>query len=81
MLVFQMNYHPGWRATIAGVRQQTYADGIGLLVVRPTCHGECTVDMDFAGSLEYHVTEACAVLALVGVFVWLLIPPRRRRKA
>ncbi len=81
VLVFQMNYHPGWRASIGGVRQQTFADGIGLLVVRPTCQGQCTIDMEFAGSTEYHVTETCAVIAVLGVFVWLLAPLRRRRTA
>jgi hypothetical protein len=78
VLSIQMNYHPGWRAEINGLRQETMKDGLGLLAVKARCPDGCVVDLVFDGGLEQRVTSiASGLVTLFGV-VWMLWWTQRR---
>jgi hypothetical protein len=63
----QITYHAGWHATVDGVRQPTFADGLGMLVIRPDCRGPCEIELSFDGGLEAKVTRYLSILTMLGV--------------
>jgi hypothetical protein len=65
----QVNYHPGWRATINGGQRTVRADGIGLTVIDPNCLGSCEIDLEFDGGWESRLcrTASVGMLILLGV--------------
>jgi len=52
VLSVQVNYAPGWRATMEGREVPVRKDGIGLLVLDPGCEGPCEVHLDFDATPE-----------------------------
>jgi hypothetical protein len=61
----QITYDPGWRATVNGAPREAYRDGIGFLVVRANCAGECEVDLNYDGGLEARLCRAASLGALL----------------
>jgi hypothetical protein len=61
----QMNYDPGWRATVGGNVRVTRPDGIGLMVIEPACEGDCEITLQFEGSLESWLCRAASGAALL----------------
>jgi hypothetical protein len=76
----QINYHPGWRATLDGVPQQVMADGLGLLAVRPACNGPCTLRLSYERGLEAKVTALLSAAAGLLALVWAGPGLLRRRR-
>ncbi len=72
VIVVQTNYHPGWRATVGGEPREVFADGIGLLVVRPDCTGECSVELVFDGGTELRVARAISGVVTILMMIWLV---------
>src|SRR5262249_12447550 len=74
----QVNYHPGWRAFVGGAPARVLEDGIGLLVIEPTCVGDCEIDLQYDGGLEARFCRAisCTILLLLPA---LRLPWRIRR--
>jgi hypothetical protein len=62
----QINYHPGWRASVKDTARTVREDGIGLLVVEPNCAGDCEISLEFDGGWESRLCRAASlgVLAL-----------------
>lgn len=56
-----INHHPGWRARLAGAEIPLEADGLGQMWMRPGCDGDCMIELEYVGSLEWY---ACRVLSL-----------------
>jgi len=68
MISTQITYTPGWRATGAEVTQ----DGLGLLVLKPTCQGACEITLTYDGGREWKVTcwlSVGTMLLLLGLWV------------
>jgi len=68
----QTSFHSGWRASIAGKPQPIASDGLGMLVIRPQCQGECAIDLVFTGGLELALTSwisGLTALTLAMLFV------------
>jgi hypothetical protein len=63
----QVNYHPGWRAFVGAAPARVLEDGIGLLVIEPTCVGDCEIDLQYDGGLEARFCRAisCTILLLL----------------
>jgi hypothetical protein len=71
VLAVQINYHPGWRASVNGRDVRVSSDQAGLMVVEPQCRGECDVRLEFDGGWELRLTAAASILLMAGVF-WKL---------
>ena len=68
----QVNYHPGWHASVGGKPQPIRSDGIGLIVVHPSCRGNCEILLCYDGGTELLVTclaSACVTLLVVAFAV------------
>jgi hypothetical protein len=76
----QVTYSPGWRASAGGAPQPVAKDGLGLLVVEPTCQGACEITLSFDGGPEWRIT--CALSQAVTLLVLCLgvLEFRRRGK-
>jgi len=81
VIALQTNYHPGWHATAAGKPAALSPDGIGMMVIRPACSGDCVVMMEFDGGTEWKITRVLSVLAMLGVAVWYVQQRRVKRPA
>jgi len=64
----QINYHPGWHATIKGSNRTVRADGIGLIVVDPNCIGDCEIILQYDGGWA---NRLCRV-GSIGILLLLL---------
>ena len=69
----QVTYTPGWRAPAAQVSQ----DGLGLLVLKPTCQGPCEIALTYDGGWEWRVT--CFLSAAAMLLVPVLAVGGRKR--
>jgi hypothetical protein len=56
----QINYHPGWHATVNGGNRTVQADGIGLMVVNPNCLGDCEIILDYDGGWSSRLCRAAS---------------------
>jgi hypothetical protein len=56
----QINYHPGWHATVKGGDRPVHADGIGLMVVNPDCLGDCEIILDYDGGWSSRLCRAAS---------------------
>lgn len=75
----QMNYHPGWRATVDGVPQPVFADGLGMMVIHPQCRESCTVHLQYDGGWEARLTRILSALS-VGIALTLCFASRFRAR-
>jgi hypothetical protein len=57
----QITYAPGWRATAAEVTH----DGLGLLVLKPTCQGPCEIALAYDGGWEWRITCFLSLAAML----------------
>ena len=57
----QVTYTPGWRASGAEVSQ----DGLGLVVLKPTCQGPCEIALTYDGGLEWRITCFFSLAAML----------------
>jgi hypothetical protein len=74
-----MTYSPGWRATVAGAPQPTFADGLGMLVIQPGRTGPCEIHLHYDGGPEAALTRWISLLSFGGVCVWLLTAVARKK--
>jgi hypothetical protein len=73
VIATQVTYTPGWNATAAEVTQ----DGLGLLVLKPTCQGACQIALTYDGGAEWRITCLLSVGAML--LVLGLAVGRRKR--
>ncbi len=69
----QENAHPGWHATVDGSPRRVFADKLGLIVVAPTCSGNCTIELRYDGGAELRVAHWINRAALAGCLLWILL--------
>src|SRR5215471_1751302 len=80
----QVGYHPGWHATVNGERREICKDGLGLMWLRPDCHGACEINLAYGGGLELWVSRIVsygAIAALVVMFGVAILRRLRRGSA
>lgn len=63
----QMNYHPGWRATVNGQPCPIHSDGLGLIVIEPACHGVCDIDLIYTGDPLAKLYLAASLLTVAAL--------------
>jgi hypothetical protein len=73
----QLTYVPGWRATVGGASQKIEKDGLGLLLLRPSCQGACEITLTYSGGPEWRATCALSLIALAGLVGWIVRAARR----
>jgi MFS family permease len=71
----QVTYTPGWRATAAEVSH----DGLGLMVLKPTCQGPCQFALTYDGGREWRVTCLLSLAAMLAVLCLAVVALRRRQ--
>jgi hypothetical protein len=74
----QVNHFPGWKATVGGVRQLAFRDGLGLLGIRPDCRGPCEIELFYDGGTEHVATRVAHFFAMMGTLCWLGVAAWRR---
>jgi hypothetical protein len=80
----QINYDPGWQASVDGRPLRVLRDQIGLTVIEPGRSGKCVIDLEFSGGTERRICFAVslvAVVALLGMLFWPLTLPKKRLHA
>jgi hypothetical protein len=70
VLSVQITYDPGWEARIGDRKVGPRADKLGFMLIEPEC-SECSIDLEFKGGPERHVTAVASVLALLGLVAML----------
>jgi len=73
LLSVQVNYMPGWQATVGGRPIRAHGDSIGLLVLEPDCEGDCRVEAAYGLTTEAWVCRIlsgfmCLVLMVLAGF-------------
>jgi hypothetical protein len=77
-LSVQVGYHPGWRATVNGRHPDIYKDGLGLMWLRPDCHGACTVQLDYSGGWGLWLCRIVSYMAIAALAAAAIHALRRR---
>ncbi len=80
VLSVQVTYHQGWHATANGAPVPVTSDGLGLLVLAPSCDGPCEVTLAFDGGLERRLTVTASLLTML-LAIGLLLRDLRRKPA
>jgi hypothetical protein len=70
ILSVQINYHPGWTATVNGQPRRVFRDNLGQLAVAPECQGPCSVEIAFDGGTEMLLARILCWSGLLGGLVW-----------
>jgi hypothetical protein len=72
----QVAWFPGWKATVRGAPQQVSADGMGFVLVRPQCTGDCEIELTWTGRGDLTLSAALSLasLALLGAMIWARRP-------
>ena len=68
-----VNYHSGWTARVDGAPVPLESDGLGQMLIRPDCNGECSIELTYTGGFELNATRwisAFSVLTMVGILWW-----------
>jgi hypothetical protein len=73
LLSVQVNYMPGWQATVGDRPIRVRGDAIGLLVLEPDCEGDCRVEAVYGLTTEAWVCRIlsgfmCLVLMVLAGF-------------
>jgi len=45
----QVAWFPGWKAFVGESRKEIHADGLGFMVIRPECQGDCEIRLEWSG--------------------------------
>jgi hypothetical protein len=67
VVVVHMNGFSGWKAESGGRSLTVERDGLGQLVLRPGCHGECEITLEYDGGWEGRWTRLAASAALLAL--------------
>ena len=72
----QITCHPGWHAAIDGVAQKIRGDGLGFIVIEPTCQGPCTIELTYDGGAEWRIgllISGCVTLLCIFLLIRQLL--------
>jgi hypothetical protein len=67
----QVAYFRGWKALVRGEPRPVTADGIGFVLIRPECEGDCEIALQWTGPSDLYVAALVSLVAL-GLTGWLL---------
>ncbi|HTP86419.1 MAG TPA: hypothetical protein VMJ34_05710 [Bryobacteraceae bacterium] len=73
VILLQVNYDPGWKASIAGRPLRVTRDKLGLIVIEPDRAGRCDIDIAFGGGTERTIClilSLATLAALAGMLSW-----------
>ena len=70
LLSVQINYDPGWEARIGGRKVEIGADGLGFILMDPSCQ-DCSIDLEFTGGVERKIALAVSVLTMLALCAML----------
>ncbi len=73
----QVNYLPGWQATVNGKAAVVRADAIGMVLIDPQCSGPCVIDLKWAPARHPPLIEACVLVAMA-IGIWWFGTKRKR---
>ena len=65
-----MNFDRGWSASANGRPVQVSQDGIGFLVIKPDCSGNCVVRLNWDSGWQPRFAASIASLALAAAIAW-----------
>jgi hypothetical protein len=68
LLLVQVAYLPGWKATVNGQSRPVTKEGLGLTLVAPQCEGNCEVSLDWGGRPDSASSLAISLYALAAFF-------------
>jgi hypothetical protein len=71
----QTAWFHGWRASSNGAAVPVDRDGIGFLLLRPACTGDCTIDLRWTGPRDFYLAGMVSA-AGIALAAWLAL--RRR---
>jgi hypothetical protein len=74
-LSVQVTYHPGWRTSDGAIQK----DGLGLILLRPACRGDCEVTLTYDGGRELRLAEIASISTMVGVIIFGCLRWKRAR--
>jgi hypothetical protein len=66
-VVVQVTWVPGWEARVNGRRVPVRGDGLGQMVLEPTCDGDCTIAVSFEDTTEAWVCRILSGLVTLGL--------------
>jgi hypothetical protein len=70
----QINFDPGWKASIGGRPVELRADGLGMMVVDPHVSGECAIDLAFTGGTERLICFALSSMTALVLAGMIILP-------
>jgi hypothetical protein len=73
VVALQMTYDRGWAASANGQAVPIARDGIGLMTLRPACHGPCEIRLTFEGGWERRVCRWSSLLAMAAVLITAIL--------
>jgi hypothetical protein len=65
VIATQVSFHPGWHASVGENPQQVYSDGLGFLVVKPSCQGSCDLKLWYDGGPEWRITSVVSIATML----------------
>jgi SAM-dependent methyltransferase len=68
----QVAWFPGWKALVHGERRPVGPDGLGFMVIRPKCEGNCEIALLWTGrpDLPYAAVVSVAALGLAAMLFY-----------
>lgn len=79
LISVQVAWFSGWKAAINGQARATSADGLGFILIRPECQGNCEITLTWTGPPDLRLCAWISGAALVPVAVLLFVPHLRPR--
>ena len=68
----QITYHPGWRAVANGKSCRLFGDGLGQIVIEPSCAGACNLELIYDGGREIRAAKILSAASWLGCIAWIL---------
>jgi hypothetical protein len=81
LISVQTTYSPGWQVTANGQREGAFRDGLGMLVIQPSCSGRCQFQLRFDGGMETKITFWISLLTITAIAGFLLRATLKVRRA
>jgi hypothetical protein len=67
----QVAHFNGWKAAIHGTRQPISADGLGFILIRPECQGDCEIELRWTGAWDWWIALAISLVSLAAAGILL----------
>ena len=81
LISVQVAWFSGWKVTANGHPRPTSADGLGFILIRPECQGDCEIALTWTGTPDLKICTWISGLAVGLAIVLLAVNPRLSRSA